>query len=103
MAGALARRHLRRWGWLDLTVANGEAIPLRDESQDAATSIFMMHELPPKVRRSSSKLLCIFRFVCRSISRKESLEKAVQTDKSPALCDPNIPYSISCMGFTAQG
>ncbi len=47
-----ARRHLRRWGWLDLMVANGEAVPLADESQDAVTSIFMLHELPPKVRRT---------------------------------------------------
>src|SRR6266478_7942597 len=42
---AEARRHLRRWGWLDLMVANGEAVPLADESQDAVTSIFMLHEL----------------------------------------------------------
>ena len=33
-------------------VANGEAIPLQNESQDAVTSIFMFHELPPKVRRT---------------------------------------------------
>jgi ubiquinone/menaquinone biosynthesis C-methylase UbiE len=58
-----ARRHLRRWGWLDLAVANGEAIPLRDESQDAVTSIFMMHELPPKVRRA------IFRELARTLKR----------------------------------
>src|SRR5947208_8493344 len=49
---AEARRHLRRWGWLDLMVANAEAIPLADESQDAVTSIFMFHELPRKVRRT---------------------------------------------------
>ena len=46
-----ARRHLGRWGWVRLVVANGEMIPLPDESQDAVTSIFMFHELPPKVRR----------------------------------------------------
>jgi ubiquinone/menaquinone biosynthesis C-methylase UbiE len=60
---AEARRHLRRWGWLDLAVANGEAIPLRDESQDAVTSIFVMHELPPKVRRA------IFRELARTLKR----------------------------------
>jgi ubiquinone/menaquinone biosynthesis C-methylase UbiE len=49
---AEARRHLRRWGWLDLMVANAEAVPLADESQDAVTSIFMFHELPQKVRRA---------------------------------------------------
>jgi ubiquinone/menaquinone biosynthesis C-methylase UbiE len=49
---AEARRHLRRHGWIDLIVANGEAIPVESESQDAVTSIFMLHELPPKVRRT---------------------------------------------------
>jgi ubiquinone/menaquinone biosynthesis C-methylase UbiE len=48
---AEARRHLQRWCWLNLMVANGEALPVKDESQDAVTSIFMFHELPPKVRR----------------------------------------------------
>jgi ubiquinone/menaquinone biosynthesis C-methylase UbiE len=47
-----ARRHLSRWGWLKLAVANGEAIPLPDASQDAVTNVFMFHELPPKVRRA---------------------------------------------------
>jgi len=47
-----ARRHLRRWSRLELLVANGEAIPLPDETQDAVTSVFMFHELPPKVRRA---------------------------------------------------
>jgi ubiquinone/menaquinone biosynthesis C-methylase UbiE len=49
---AEARRHLRRWGWIDCLVAKGEALPLPDASQDAATSIFMFHELPPPVRRA---------------------------------------------------
>jgi len=48
---AEAKRHLKRWCWLNLMVANGEALPVKDESQDAVTSIFMFHELPPKVRR----------------------------------------------------
>jgi ubiquinone/menaquinone biosynthesis C-methylase UbiE len=48
---AEARRHLKRWCWINFIVANGEAIPLDDASQDAVTSIFMFHELPPKVRR----------------------------------------------------
>jgi len=29
-----------------------EALPVPDQSQDAVTSIFLFHELPPKVRRS---------------------------------------------------
>jgi len=48
---AEATRHLRRWRWINFIVANGEAIPLKDESQDAITSIFLLHELPPEVRR----------------------------------------------------
>ncbi|HML11813.1 MAG TPA: class I SAM-dependent methyltransferase [Xanthobacteraceae bacterium] len=47
-----ARRHLGRWGWVDCVVGKGEALPLADASQDAATSIFMFHELPPQVRRA---------------------------------------------------
>jgi ubiquinone/menaquinone biosynthesis C-methylase UbiE len=47
-----ARRHLKRWARINLVVANAEAIPVPDESCDAVTSIFMMHELPPKVRRT---------------------------------------------------
>jgi SAM-dependent methyltransferase len=49
-----AKRHLRRWCWINLIVANGEAIPLENESQDAVTAIFIFHELPPKVRRIAS-------------------------------------------------
>ena len=49
---AEAKRHLKRRCWIELMVANGEAIPLQNESQDAVTSIFMFHELPPKVRRT---------------------------------------------------
>ncbi len=48
---AEAGRHLKRWRCMNLIVANGEAIPLEDDSQDAVTSIFMLHELPPHVRR----------------------------------------------------
>jgi ubiquinone/menaquinone biosynthesis C-methylase UbiE len=33
-------------------VANAEAIPAPDNSYDAVTSIFTMHELPPTVRRT---------------------------------------------------
>src|SRR3954462_94316 len=49
---AEAKRHLKRRCWIELMVANGEAIPLQNESQDAVTSIFMFHELPPKGRRT---------------------------------------------------
>ena len=48
---AHARRHLRRWSRLNFVVANAEAIPVPDNSCDAVTSIFTLHELPPEVRR----------------------------------------------------
>ena len=47
-----AKRHLKRWSRINLTVANAELLPVADESQDAVTSIFLFHELPPKVRRT---------------------------------------------------
>ena len=46
-----AKRHLKRWSRINLTVGNAEPLPVPDESQDAVTSIFLFHELPPKVRR----------------------------------------------------
>jgi ubiquinone/menaquinone biosynthesis C-methylase UbiE len=49
---AHARNHLRRWSRINLIVANAEAIPAPDNSCDGITNIFMMHELPPKVRRA---------------------------------------------------
>src|SRR5436190_2694460 len=49
---AHARRHLKRWARVNLIVANAEAIPAADNSCDAVTSIFMLHELPPEVRRT---------------------------------------------------
>jgi ubiquinone/menaquinone biosynthesis C-methylase UbiE len=45
-----ARHHLRRWSRVTALVAKAESLPLADESQDAVTSIFMMHELPPRIR-----------------------------------------------------
>jgi ubiquinone/menaquinone biosynthesis C-methylase UbiE len=47
-----ARRHLRRRSGIGLAVGNGESLPVADASQDAATSIFVFHELPPHVRRT---------------------------------------------------
>jgi ubiquinone/menaquinone biosynthesis C-methylase UbiE len=47
-----ARRHLKRWSNVNLIVANAEAIPAKDNSCDAVTSVFMVHELPPAVRRT---------------------------------------------------
>jgi ubiquinone/menaquinone biosynthesis C-methylase UbiE len=47
-----AARQLRRWARVDLVVGNAESVPVPDSSQDAVTSIFMLHELPPQVRRT---------------------------------------------------
>ncbi len=46
-----AERHLMRRLQTSFIVGKAEAIPLPDKSQDAVTSIFLFHELPPKVRR----------------------------------------------------
>ena len=47
-----AKRQLKRWAWTTrFIVGKAEAIPLPDNSQDAVTSIFLFHELPPKIRR----------------------------------------------------
>jgi ubiquinone/menaquinone biosynthesis C-methylase UbiE len=47
-----ARRHLERWSRVTFVVANAEAIPAPDHSCDVVTSMFMLHELPPRVRRT---------------------------------------------------
>ena len=47
-----AKHHLQRSARINLVVGNAESIPVPDASQDAVTSIFMFHELPPKVRRT---------------------------------------------------
>ena len=47
-----AKRHLRRWSKMNFAVGNAESLPLPAASQDAMTSIFLFHELPPKVRRT---------------------------------------------------
>jgi ubiquinone/menaquinone biosynthesis C-methylase UbiE len=47
-----ASHHLRRRFRANVLVGNGESLPLADASQDAVTSIFLLHELPPEVRRT---------------------------------------------------
>jgi ubiquinone/menaquinone biosynthesis C-methylase UbiE len=48
-----AKRQLKRWSQMRFIVGKAEAIPLPDNSQDAVTSIFLFHELPPKIRRKA--------------------------------------------------
>jgi len=47
-----ARKHLDRWSGTRMVVANAEQMPVPDASQDAVTSVFLFHELPPRVRRT---------------------------------------------------
>src|SRR5262245_60859411 len=46
-----AKRELRGRSRIGFIVGKAEAIPLPSSSQDAVTSIFLFHELPPKIRR----------------------------------------------------
>jgi ubiquinone/menaquinone biosynthesis C-methylase UbiE len=46
-----AKRELKRWSRIRFIVGKAEALPLPDNNQDAVTSIFLVHELPPKIRR----------------------------------------------------
>jgi ubiquinone/menaquinone biosynthesis C-methylase UbiE len=55
---AEARRHLRNSCWVDFVLGKAEALPFGDESHDAVASIFLFHELPPRVRRSAFRELC---------------------------------------------
>jgi ubiquinone/menaquinone biosynthesis C-methylase UbiE len=47
-----AKLHLRRWCRISLLVAKAEALPVPDESCDVVASIFLFHELPPRIRRA---------------------------------------------------
>jgi ubiquinone/menaquinone biosynthesis C-methylase UbiE len=47
-----AMRYLRRYSRVNLSVAKAESLPVANDSQDALISIFLFHELPPKVRRA---------------------------------------------------
>ena len=68
---AEARRHLRRWRWIELMIANGEAIPVADASQDAVTCVFLLHELPPEVRR---RVFCEFARVLKPGGRLVTID-----------------------------
>ncbi len=46
-----ARHHLANRSKISLAIAKAETIPCADNSQDAVTGIFLLHELPPDVRR----------------------------------------------------
>lgn len=46
-----ARRQLRHWSRVGLSVGNAESLPVATASVDIASCIFLFHELPRKVRR----------------------------------------------------
>ncbi|MFO1088369.1 MAG: class I SAM-dependent methyltransferase [Hyphomicrobiales bacterium] len=48
---AEARRHLNPYTDVELLPANAEALPFPDASLDVVVSIYLFHEVPPKVRR----------------------------------------------------
>lgn len=50
-----ARSSLRGKRGVEFVAAPAEAMPLPDASVDAAVSIFLFHELPPKVRAAAAK------------------------------------------------
>ena len=49
---AVARRRLADWSRVALTPAAAEAMPFADAEFDAVSCIYVIHELPPRVRRA---------------------------------------------------
>ncbi len=49
--GAHARRSLDKFHNVAILQANAETLPFADQSFDVVTSIYLFHELPPRVRR----------------------------------------------------
>ena len=47
---AAARKEVRHWPQVDIFEGQAEALPLDDEAFDAIVSVFLFHELPPRVR-----------------------------------------------------
>jgi ubiquinone/menaquinone biosynthesis C-methylase UbiE len=50
-----ARARLAPWPQVELIVGKAEAIPAEDGAYGAATSVYLFHELPPRVRRDVAK------------------------------------------------
>ena len=46
-----AKRHLKGYSSVGYEAANAEKLPFADASLDVVTSIYLFHEVPPKVRR----------------------------------------------------
>jgi ubiquinone/menaquinone biosynthesis C-methylase UbiE len=52
---ARARNALARFGHTELLAGAAESIPLPDQSVDMAVSIYLFHELPPKIRAQAAR------------------------------------------------
>jgi len=101
-----------------LMVENAEKMPFADESFDAATSVFLFHELPPRVRRAVATEIrrvlapCGTLVVCDSAQLGDSGEIADALHAFPAgyhepyykgyLRDDLAQLLREC-GFTVQG
>ena len=46
-----ARRAVKAWPQVEIIQGQAEAMPLEDNTQDLIVSIYLFHELPPKIRR----------------------------------------------------
>ncbi|MEZ5930384.1 MAG: class I SAM-dependent methyltransferase [Alphaproteobacteria bacterium] len=51
---AKAAGALSPWSWTTLVLANAEALPFADHSQDIVTSVYLLHELPGGARRRAA-------------------------------------------------
>jgi ubiquinone/menaquinone biosynthesis C-methylase UbiE len=52
---AEARTRLAAWPQVEIVTGAIEQAPFEDESYDAATCVFLFHELPPRVRRDAAR------------------------------------------------
>lgn len=50
-----ARRRVAQWPQAELAVGQAEAMPFPDAAFDAVTCVYLLHELPPKVRRAVAR------------------------------------------------
>ena len=48
---AEAEEYLEQWSGIDFIPANAEELPFEDGELDVVTSVYLFHEVPPKVRR----------------------------------------------------
>jgi ubiquinone/menaquinone biosynthesis C-methylase UbiE len=50
-----ARKRLQKWPQVEIVNGAVEQAPFEDASVDAATSIYLFHELPPRIRRQTAR------------------------------------------------